>query len=221
MRLHPAQLYAALLTLATLVAGVFHVLPLLSPVREDNLPRLSALLAHVSTQPQRHRVLGYDRDEFGAGWGSIGACTTREAIMVSHFDGRDCHSAGSATDLYTGRQMTADDVEIDHVIPLSAAWDLGAFAWDDATRVRFANDPANLVATASAINQDKSDQLPSAWLPPDAGARCWYSRRVARVAAAYELPLPEPDVAVMRRQCRFALARRLPGRRIKFKSRMT
>ncbi|AIT60811.1 HNH endonuclease family protein [Corynebacterium doosanense] len=207
MRLHPAQVYVALLTLATLVAGVFHVLPALTPVREEGLPGLSTLLAHVDTQPQRRRVLGYEREEFGPGWGSIGACTTREAIMVSHFDGRDCHSAGSAPDLYTGHPMNADDVEIDHVIPLSAAWDLGAYAWDDATRVRFANDPTNLVATASAINQDKSDQLPSAWLPPDAGARCWYSRRVARVAASYALALPEADVSTMRRQCRFALAR--------------
>lgn len=190
------------------MAGLTYLVPRLTPVQEDNLPRLSTLLAHVSSQPQRHRVLGYEREAFGPGWATVGACTTREAILVSYFNGQDCQASGEATDLYTGRQMFADDVEIDHVIPLSAAWDLGAHSWDLPARVRFANDPINLVATAGPVNQEKSDALPAEWLPPDPGARCWYARRVARVAVAYDIALPEADIEVMQSQCRFALTGR-------------
>ena len=98
--------------------------------------------------------------------------------------------------------LVADEVEIDHVFPLSAAWDLGAHSWDDARRLAFANDPRNLVAVHRSVNQQKSDQLPAQWLPPDPAARCWYVQRLAEVAAVYGLALPGEDARVMRAQCR-------------------
>ena len=78
---------------------------------------------------------------------------------------------------------------------------MGAYRWDRQRKTAFANDPLNLVATAKDLNQDKSDSLPSEWLPP--ANRCDYSRRLAAVARKYDLPLPAADVRVMRRQCRF------------------
>ena len=55
-------------------------------------------------------------------------------------------------------------VQIDHIVPLAYAWDMGARDWNDAMRVRFANDPANLLAVAGQANQDKGDQPPAAWM---------------------------------------------------------
>lgn len=210
MRLTAAQLYVALLCLVTLLAGVLHVAPLLRPVTEPGLPRLAESLEQIPVATQRTRVLGYERSAFGSGWGRLGACTTREAVMATHFHSPGCTSQGTAPDLYTGMAVEADDVEIDHVFPLAAAWDLGAHTWDHARREAFANDPANLIATSAAANREKSDQLPGQWLPPQRRARCWYVRRVASVAASYGLALPREDVAAMRGQCRLIDVPRRP-----------
>lgn len=105
------------------------------------------------------------------------------------------------------RAAQSPAVEIDHVFPLSAAWDMGAWGWDNKRKAEFANDPLNLVATDKALNQAKSDSLPSEWLPP--ANRCDYARRLAAVARKYELALPAADVRTMRRQCRFDF--RLPN----------
>src|SRR5699024_12715058 len=67
---------------------------------------------------------------------------------------------------YSQELISTDAIEVDHIFPLSAAWDHGAYQWDDATRQQFANDPLNLVATSRELNQSKSDSLPEEWLPP-------------------------------------------------------
>lgn len=110
-------------------------------------------------------------------------------------------------DPYTHRTVPVSDVEIDHIFPLSAAWDMGAAEWDMHTATQFANDPLNLVAVEGAANRDKSDQLPSAWMPPYRGHRCWYSERLAAIAVAYDLALTTADVARMKRSCMFSPAR--------------
>ena len=92
-------------------------------------------------------------------------------------------------------------MEIDHILPVSAAWDLGAHRWDAATRERFYNDPRNLVAVSSAANQAKGDKLPSEWMPTDRRARCAYGRRLVDVAKHYALPLPRADLRAVRRAC--------------------
>ena len=59
---------------------------------------------------------------------------------------------GVLKDPYTGRAIRfrfggASEVEIDHVVALSNAWQTGAQSWDKAARrERFANDPLNLLA---------------------------------------------------------------------------
>lgn len=164
----------------------------------------------VNPHPRR-TVLGYERSFFGDGWGTQrSGCTTREAVMASAWEVESCvvpyrqwdmASTEPFTDPYTGELLDPADVEIDHIIPLRAAWDAGAHAWPEDKRLAFANDPLNLVVTSRTANQAKSDSLPSEWLPPDTKVRCSYSRRIAAIARAYDLALPKPDVRTMRRQC--------------------
>lgn len=179
----------------------------------------SPLLSDIPTTPQRAKVPGYERHLFGAGWltPSGAECDTRDLVITAQGANAEdlCtpahqHSAHAEhhppDDPYSSEKISTDvrlgvAIEIDHIIPLSAAWDLGAHSWDHATRVRFANDPLNLVAVSKSQNQAKSDQLPSQWLPPKRGARCWYVNRMAEVAYLYQLPLPEEDVKTMKRQC--------------------
>lgn len=204
MRLTAAQIYVVVLLALTALAAVAYLAPLARPVAASDGPTLAVTLEEVPVSPQRSRVLGYERVEFGSGWSQAGACSVRDHIMAAHFTAiaaDECEVHGTATDPYTGTPMAATDVEIDHIFPLSAAWDLGAAQWTLAARQAFANDPINLVATSRAANQDKSDQLPAAWLPPDPSSRCWYVRRLAMVAASYRLALPMEDIGVMRRQC--------------------
>lgn len=169
---------------------------------------------HIPTLPQRATVLGYDRTAFGSGWAIDGTgCTTRERIVVRDLDGAQCapdmlpvaqaRAGATATgvDPFTGDVMRREDIEVDHILPVSAAWDLGAHRWDDATRIAFYNDPLNLIAVSSAANQAKSDKLPSEWMPPNRRARCAYGTRIVEVATQYRLPLPAEDVKVIKRAC--------------------
>lgn len=194
-------------------------------------PPLADTLPHLRILPQRSRVLGYEREAFGEGWqstlrpGDTEPCTTRQHLLLDAARAtplspstdpprsEGCRLiAGTILDPYSGKELVirADggpsalrprDIDIDHIFPLSAAWDLGAFAWSRERRVAFANDPANLVPTLKAWNREKSDALPSEWLPPDPRVRCDYSRRVAALALRWDLALTEPDLSTMRRQC--------------------
>lgn len=161
----------------------------------------------VPTVPHRTTILGYDRAEFGPGWAAgTRGCDTRAAVMAAAFDA-DCAQpwpqwdSPRVVDPYTGDFLLPQDVEIDHILPVSAAWDLGAHRWDGATRQRFYNDPRNLVAVSSAANQAKGDKLPSEWMPTDRRARCAYGRRMVDVAKHYALPLPRADLRAARRAC--------------------
>jgi uncharacterized protein DUF1524 len=83
-------------------------------------------------------------------------------------------------------------------VPLALAWDLGARDWTDAMRVRFANDPANLIAVAGQANQDKGDLQPSDWMPPNHAFWCQYAVQFAAVLRGYGLPVDAPSATVLR-----------------------
>lgn len=209
--MRPFRIYLGLLLCATILLALLDVTPHLRPREQDGLPTLTALLADVEPLAQRSRVLGYERSAFGSGWAAAGACTVREEIIATQLTevADPCEITDArGTDPYTGGPLLIEPgsppVEVDHILPLSAAWDLGAHAWDLPARVAFANDPLNLVATSQAANREKSDHLAAAWLPADPAAHCWYARRLALVAGRYTLPLPEEDLQAMRKACRWS-----------------
>ncbi|GAA5119034.1 HNH endonuclease family protein [Pseudonocardia adelaidensis] len=156
------------------------------------------------------QVPPYDRDAFGDGWADADRdCQdTRQEILIRDLvdvaltaDGCDV-ATGTLNDLYTGTtiafqrgQGTSDDVQIDHVIPLSYAWQAGAWQWSDADREAFANDGAELRAVDGPTNNSKGDRGPSRWLPPNPAAHCTYAASWHDVASAYALVLDGPDAA--------------------------
>ena len=91
---------------------------------------------------------------------------------------------------FTKSHATA--VQIDHIVPLGAAWARGARDWPQSRRERFANDPANLLATSAAANESKSDQGPAEWLPR-AAFRCAYAVKWVAVSTRYELTVTPAD----------------------------
>lgn len=142
---------------------------------------------------------GYARDQFGAGWGSAAGCDTRNTILyrdlVDSTLGAGCKVArGTLQDPYTGTtitfmrgQDTSSDVQIDHVVALSDAWQKGAQQLSYERRVAFANDPLNLLAVDGEANQEKSDGDAATWLPANKPFRCQYVARQIAVKQSYDL----------------------------------
>nr|WP_274707085.1 HNH endonuclease family protein [Corynebacterium evansiae] len=173
-----------------------------------------AYLQQIRQISARPRVLGYSRARFGDGWGmqitNRGVCDTRDLLLVQTFggtaggcandDGDGAAGERRGVDPYTHHPMDRHGVDIDHIVPLAAAWDLGAYAWPEAQRRAFANDmQRNLVVTASEVNREKSDSTLSEWLPPV--ERCGYCARFVRVVGDYGLALSAADVQTAREAC--------------------
>lgn len=193
-------------------------------VAQADIPTVAAgsdVLAGILVLPNRIRSGDYRRDAFGDAWdddndapGGRNGCDTRNDILErdlvekTYTDIKRCPQAvatGTLRDPYTnaviaftrGNQVGAS-VQIDHLVPLAFAWDMGARDWTEATRLRFANDPANLLAVDGPTNQDKGDSEPAAWMPPNAAFHCQYAVQFAEVLRGYALSIDEASAAVLR-----------------------
>jgi len=152
---------------------------------------------------------GYSRDQFGPAWSDDvdvqfghNGCDTRNDILRRDLTAleykagtRNCVVlSGSLQDPYSGTTIdfqrgsaTSTAVQIDHVVPLSDAWQTGAQQLSADQRRDFANDPRNLQATDGRLNDQKSDGDAATWLPPDKTYRCAYVARQVDVKRAYGL----------------------------------
>ncbi|GAA2246746.1 HNH endonuclease family protein [Streptomyces atrovirens] len=177
----------------------------------------------ISELPAKGRgpKTGYDRDEFGYAWMDTAdgvplarnGCDTRNDLLKLHGRnvefraGSDCVVVSmDLYDPYTGKDIAwkkaeAAEVQIDHVVPLSYAWQMGAARWGKEKRQRLANDVLNLLPVSGSTNSAKRDSGPASWLPPNKAIRCSYAVRFAQVALKYELPVTSPDKSVMLHRC--------------------
>ncbi|GHH76051.1 lipoprotein [Streptomyces sulfonofaciens] len=183
--------------------------------------RARALIEKVATKGRGQRT-GYDREDFGYAWmdtapGAVpyahNGCDSRNDLLkrdgenVRFRDGSDCVVASMTLhDPYTGKSIDwtksrATEVQIDHVMPLSYDWQMGASHWPRSKREDIANDPLNLIPADGRSNSAKGDSGPAAWLPPDKRIRCSYSVRFAQVSLKYDLPVTAADKHMMLRQC--------------------
>lgn len=149
---------------------------------------------------------GYSRSKFGDGWAIVNDCDIRNRMLARAMpderlaqDGCRVQS-GTLLDPYTGREIafqrgptTSDDVQIDHVVALSDAWQKGAQNLDDVTRIAFANDPLNLQPVAGSVNMQKGDADAASWLPENKDYRCPYVARQIAVKRKYRLWVTEAE----------------------------
>ncbi len=141
----------------------------------------------------------YARTQFGDGWSSELGCDTRNVILnrdltVTAADEKCRVTSGQLNDPYTGKviaftrgESTSDDVQIDHVVALSNAWQTGAQGLTREQRIQLANDPLELLAVDGEANMQKSDGDAATWLPPNKAFRCQYVARQIAVKAKYQL----------------------------------
>ncbi|WP_067178560.1 HNH endonuclease family protein [Microtetraspora niveoalba] len=164
---------------------------------------------------------GYDRNKFGYAWADSvddvpfgrNGCDTRNDLLrrdgqkLKYREGSTCILVSmTLDDPYTGktidwRKEKAAEVQIDHVMPLSYDWQMGASRWSDVKRKQIANDPLNLLPVDGSMNSSKSDSGPADWLPPIPEIRCSYAVRFAQVALKYDLPVTPEDKEIMLEQC--------------------
>ncbi|MBS4102019.1 HNH endonuclease family protein [Tsukamurella paurometabola] len=104
---------------------------------------------------------------------------------------------GGATIRFERGAKTSAKVQIDHVVALAYAWDMGAWSWDDAKRAAFANDPRNLVAVYGPANENKSDSPPGRWMPSNERFHCQYARQFSFIAREYGLSVDRSSAAVV------------------------
>ncbi|MGQ7298325.1 GmrSD restriction endonuclease domain-containing protein [Quadrisphaera sp. KR29] len=143
---------------------------------------------------------GYSREQFGQAWRDVDAngCDTRDDVLARDltdvvFSRTDpCQvSSGVLVDPYTPKEIRfqrgprSAEVQIDHVVALSDAWQTGAQQWTPQQREQFANDPLNLLAVDGPLNAAKGDGDAATWLPPNKGFRCQYVARQIAVKAEY------------------------------------
>jgi hypothetical protein len=168
-----------------------------------------AALAAIEVKGRAPRT-GYDRDLFGPAWADVdrNGCDTRNDILERDLTGETYKPGtqncvvltGTLADPYSGRtiafqrgQDTSSDVQVDHVVALSDAWQKGAQQLSEARRREFANDPLNLLAVDGPLNMQKGDGDAATWLPPVRGYRCEYVARQVAVKATYELWMTQAE----------------------------
>lgn len=168
--------------------------------------------AVLETLPVKGRApkTGYSRDQFGPSWTDVNrnGCDTRNDILKRDLTEitykpktRDCVVlTGVLADRYSGEtinfvrgNITSMEVQIDHVVALSNAWQTGAFKLSIAQRTALANDPLNLFAVKGRLNSQKGDGDAATWLPPLKSYRCAYVAQQIAVKAKYSLWVTAPE----------------------------
>ncbi|MFF1448773.1 HNH endonuclease family protein [Streptomyces sp. NPDC058274] len=185
-----------------------------------------AALAAVDSLTVKGRApkTGFERDRFGTAWADTDSnrCDTRDDILkrdledVKFSDGKCKVSSGTLDpDPYTGKEVTfargRSQVDIDHLVALSDAWQKGAQKWDASKRIALANDPLNLLAVDAGRNRSKGDGDTATWLPPNKGYRCTYVAAQVAVKKKYGLWVTGAEKDAMKRVLTGCPGQKLPS----------
>ena len=207
------------LVLSLLVAGI-------SPSQADSVPSgLSIIEAQVTKG--RAAKTGYTRAQFGQTWADVdrNGCDTRNDILKRDLTGqiykektRECVVlSGTLIDPFSGEtinfvrgNVSSMEVQIDHVVALSNAWQTGAIKLSIKDRTAFANDPMNLLAVKGRLNSQKGDGDAATWLPPLKSYRCDYVARQIAVKIKYKLWFTAPEKEAMVRILKSCPEKALP-----------
>ena len=180
-----------------------------SPVTQPPTTQAPITQPPVQTDPvglriEPEHVGGYNRDLF-ADWydADRNGCNTRKEVLIA--ESLDPVQIGSSCSITGGRWFSIyDNVEttdsssfdIDHMVPLSEAWDSGAWNWNADQRKHYANDldqPFFLIAVTASSNRSKSDRDPAEWMPPNSGYHCEYVRIWIQIKRAWDLSVDQAE----------------------------
>jgi hypothetical protein len=208
------------LVLSLVVAGI-------TPSKAESIASgLSVIQAQITKG--RAAKTGYTRDQFGPAWADVdrNGCDTRNDILkrdlteeVFKEKTKPCVVlTGTLIDPFSGETInfvrgvvTSNEVQIDHTVALSNAWQTGAFKLTADQRKAFANDPLNLLAVKGRLNSQKGDGDAATWLPPLKSFRCDYVSRQIAVKIKYKLWFTAPEKEAMIRILKTCPVKALPN----------
>lgn len=220
-----AGLVAAVVGGLTNLVDSGHADPVVVEASPQTRASIATLLDRVGVVDGMRKQPGYQRGckkgqgcVFGPAWNDPSnstGCDTRNRILRNQLANvefksgtRNCkvatgllHDPYSGTDIAFSSRDDADAVQIDHVAPLGAVWNLGAWAWPLRQRQLFANDTDNLLAVSGPLNGGKSDGTISDWLPPNQKFVCRYIEIYLSVMVKYQLPITRADREAAERHC--------------------
>ena len=171
---------------------------------------------------EREQGAGYNRELFGYGSPIDGfGCRTRALVLIRdsltppQIDRGGCAVvAGDWFSTYDALTWSdPGELEIDHVVALKEAWDSGANAWSAGRLEAFSNDLVDartLRAVTGEVNQAKSDNDPTNWLPPAPDAVCGYLADWVSIKARWGLSMDQSEHGRIRN----LLTDRCPGQTI-------
>lgn len=160
----------------------------------------------------------YSRISYQPNWSVGSGCDIRSRILTSvsivavTYGSNGCTvTGGSWNDPYTGQVFTgnpyegdgtANDLDIDHIIPLDYVNSHGGYHWSDTQKRAYGdsltamNNGVYLAASASE-NRKKGDSGPSVYYPPNTAYRCKYSEEWRNTARTYNIFLSPADYRVV------------------------
>ncbi|WP_437112275.1 HNH endonuclease family protein [Streptomyces cinnamoneus] len=157
-------------------------------------------LSQLTVKPEGS-MDGYSRSKFPHWATQYGQCNTREVVLKR--DGQDVEQdakcaavSGTWFSPYDGATWhDAQDIDIDHIVPLAQAWRSGANTWTTEQRKAFANDltHSQLIAVTDRVNQEKGDKDPAQWMPPLKSYACTYARMWVSVKYDYKLTVDSAE----------------------------
>ena len=189
------------------------LLPGITPAKAEAVASgLSVIQAQVTKG--RAAKTGYTRAQFGPAWADVdrNGCDTRNDILKRDLTNEVFKEktngctvlSGTLVDPFSGETInfvrgvtTSSEVQIDHSVALSNAWQTGAFKLTPDQRKAFANDPLNLMAVKGRLNSQKGDGDAATWLPPLKSFRCDYVSRQIAVKIKYKLWFTAPEKEAM------------------------
>ncbi|MGI9027390.1 MAG: HNH endonuclease family protein [Candidatus Saccharimonadales bacterium] len=223
VNLRKRRLVFLILSVAVMAAGALYEAIQTPPV-SDSAVQSAVTVGNVAQSPAIDALnglpikgkapkTGYSRTQFSDGWGDAGDCDVRNFILKRDMTGvittsvTDCTvMQGTLLDPYTNKTISfvrgkdsSADVQIDHVVALSNAWQTGAQQISVVQRYNLANDQLNLLAVDGPANQKKSDSDAASWLPPNKGYRCQYVARQIAVKQKYQLWLVQAEADAMQK----------------------
>jgi hypothetical protein len=152
----------------------------------------------------------YNRDDWDHWIDADGDCQdTRDEILirdslkpVTYYSNAKCRVTGGLWELpYIGGTVTnAQQLDIDHIIPLKWAHGHGGDRWTTLQKRNFANDPDNLLATSSSANRSKGAKGPDQWLPSI--NKCSYAQRWDQLIEKYRLMTTADEMEAISQICK-------------------
>lgn len=159
----------------------------------------------------------YSRESYQDGWDVGSGCNLRARILqatsiVGVVTSNGCTvTYGSWYDPYTGSTLTgnpyrgdgtANDLDIDHIIPLAYVNAHGGYDWSPSQKKAYgqsleAYQNGVYVAVSAAENRRKSDSGPSEYYPPNPAYRCEYATKWRDLARIYDISLSRADYEVI------------------------